>query len=93
MLLMWSVPKLAALFTLPVVLLSAGLAGGSVSTLRAVIMVSVFLSALLLDQKEEVLLLQAFLVSHCFHGKNVPIYAIISCAPWWSSGNNHSKTS
>ena len=54
MLLMWSVPKLAALFTLPVVLLYAGLAGGSVSTLRAVIMVAVFLTALLLDQKEEV---------------------------------------
>ncbi len=53
-LLMWSVPKLAALFTLPVVLLYAGLAGGSVSTLRAVIMVAVFLTALLLDQKEEV---------------------------------------
>ncbi len=53
-LLMWSVPKLAALFTLPVVLLYAGLAGGSVSTLRAVIMVTVFLTALLLDQKEEV---------------------------------------
>ncbi len=53
-LLMWSVPKLAAFFTLPVVLLYAGLAGGSVSTLRAVIMVAVFLTALLLDQKEEV---------------------------------------
>ena len=53
-LLMWSVPKLAALFTLPVVLLYAGLAGGSVSTLRAVIMVAVFLIALLLDKEEEV---------------------------------------
>ncbi len=53
-LLIWTVPKLAAFFTLPVVLLYAGLAGGSVSTLRAVIMVAVFLTALLLDQKEEV---------------------------------------
>ena len=54
-LLMWSVPKLAALFTLPVVLLYAGLAGGSVSTLRAVIMVAVFLTArCCLTKKEEV---------------------------------------
>ncbi len=70
-LLMWSVPKLAALFTLPVVLLYAGLAGGSVSTLRAVIMVTVFLTALLLDQKEEVfrsLALAALLVSLIWPG-------------------------
>ena len=70
-LLMWSVPKLAALFTLPVVLLYAGLAGGSVSTLRAVIMVTVFLTALLLDQKEEVfrsLALAALIVSLLWPG-------------------------
>ncbi len=70
-LLMWSVPKLAALFTLPVVLLYAGLAGGSVSTLRAVIMVAVFLAALLLDQKEEVfrsLALAALVVSLIWPG-------------------------
>ena len=54
LLLMWSVPKQAAFLTLPVVLLYAGLAGGSVSTVRAVIMVAVFLSALLLDKEEEV---------------------------------------
>ena len=53
-LLMWSVPKPAAFLTLPVVLLYAGLAGGSVSTLRAVIMVAVFLIARLLDREEEV---------------------------------------
>ena len=70
-LLRWSVPKLAALFTLPVVLLYAGLAGGSVSTLRAVIMVTIFLSALLLDQKEEVfrsLALAALIVSLIWPG-------------------------
>ncbi len=70
-LLMWSVPKLAALLTLPVVLLYAGLAGGSVSTLRAVIMVTVFLTALLLDQKEEVfrsLALAALIVSLIWPG-------------------------
>ena len=70
-LLMWSVPKLAALCTLPVVLLYAGLAGGSVSTLRAVIMVTVFLTALLLDQKEEVfrsLALAALIVSLIWPG-------------------------
>ncbi len=70
-LLTWSVPKLAALCTLPVVLLYAGLAGGSVSTLRAVIMVTVFLTALLLDQKEEVfrsLALAALVVSLIWPG-------------------------
>ena len=70
-LLMWTLPKLAAFFTIPVVLLYAGLAGGSVSTLRAVIMVSVFLTALLLDQKEEVfrsLALAALLISFLWPG-------------------------
>ena len=70
-LLMWSVPKLAALFTLPVVLLYAGLAGGSVSTLRAVIMVAVFLAARLLDREEEVfrsLALAALIVSLLWPG-------------------------
>ena len=70
-LLMWSVPKLAALFTLPVVLLYAGLAGGSVSTLRAVIMVAVFLTARLLDREEEVfrsLALAALIVSLIWPG-------------------------
>ena len=71
MLLMWSLPKLAALFTLPVVLLYAGLAGGSVSTLRAVIMVAVFLTARLLDREEEVfrsLALAALIVSLIWPG-------------------------
>ena len=70
-LLMWSVPKLAAFFTLPVVLLYAGLAGGSVSTLRAVIMVAVFLTARLLDREGEVfcsLALAALLVSLIWPG-------------------------
>ena len=42
---MWTMPRLAALFTMPVVLMY---------TWRAVIMVFVFLTAILLDQKEEV---------------------------------------
>lgn len=70
-LLMWSVPKLAAFFTLPVVLLYAGIAGGSVSTLRAVIMVAVFLTARLLDREEEVfrsLALAALIVSLIWPG-------------------------
>ena len=71
LLLMWSVPKLAAFLTLPVVLLYAGLAGGSVSTVRAVIMVAVFLAALLLDKEEEVfrsLALAALIVSLIWPG-------------------------
>ena len=75
-LLMWSVPKLAALLTLPVVLLYAGLAGGSVSTLRAVIMVAVFLTALLLDKEEEVfrsLALAALIVSLIWPGSVLDI--------------------
>ena len=71
LLLMWSVPKLAASLTLPVVLLYAGLAGGSVSTLRAVIMVAVFLTARLLDREEEVfrsLALAALIVSLIWPG-------------------------
>ena len=70
-LLMWSVPKLAAFLTLPVVLLYAGLAGGSVSTVRAVIMVAVFLTARLLDKEEEVfrsLALAALIVSLIWPG-------------------------
>ena len=71
LLLMWSVPKLAALLTLPVVLLYAGLAGGSVSTVRAVIMVAVFLIARLLDREEAVfrsLALAALIVSLVWPG-------------------------
>ena len=71
LLLMWSVPKLAAFLTLPVVLLYAGLAGGSVSTVRAVVMVAVFLSALLLDKEEEAfrsLALAALIVSLVWPG-------------------------
>ena len=71
LLLMWSVPKLAAFLTLPVVLLYAGLAGGSVSTVRAVIMVGVFLIARLLDREEAVfrsLALAALIVSLVWPG-------------------------
>ena len=71
LLLMWSVPKLAAFLTLPVVLLYAGLAGGSVSTVRAVIMVAVFLIARLLDKEEEAfrsLALAALIVSLIWPG-------------------------
>ena len=70
-LLMWTMPKLDALLTMPVVLLYAGLAGSSVSTWRAVIMVFVFLTALLLDQKEEVfrsLALAALIISFLWPG-------------------------
>lgn len=49
----WSVPKLAAVLTVPVVLVYAVLAGGSVSTWRAATMACVFLGAILFDQKEE----------------------------------------
>ncbi len=53
LLIAWSVPKLAAVLTVPVVLVYAVLAGGSVSTWRAVTMACVFLGAILFDQKEE----------------------------------------
>lgn len=53
LLIAWSVPKLAAVLTVPVVLVYAVLAGGSVSTWRAATMACVFLGAILFDQKEE----------------------------------------
>ena len=53
LLIAWSVPKLAAVLTVPVMLVYAVLAGGSVSTWRAVTMACVFLGAILFDQKEE----------------------------------------
>ena len=53
LLIAWSVPKLAAVLTVPVVLVYAVLAGGNVSTWRAVTMACVFLGAILFDQKEE----------------------------------------
>ena len=71
LLLMWTVPKLAALLTVPIILLYAGLAGSNVSTWRAVIMVLVFLTALLIDHREEVfrsLALAAFIISLLWPG-------------------------
>lgn len=53
LLIAWSVPKLAAVLTVPVMLVYAVLAGGNVSTWRAVTMACVFLGAILFDQKEE----------------------------------------
>ena len=53
LLIAWLVPKLAAVLTVPVVLVYAVLAGGNVSTWRAVTMACVFLGAILFDQKEE----------------------------------------
>lgn len=67
----WSVPKLAAAGSLPLVLLYAGLAGGRVSTWRAVVMVCVFLTAVLLDQRNEMfrsLALAALLISTLWPG-------------------------
>ena len=97
LLLMWSVPKLAAFLTLPVVLLYAGLAGGSVSTVRAVIMVAVFLSALLLDKEEEVfrsLALAALIASLIWPGAVLDIsfqlsfVAVLAIFPWPASFPN-----
>jgi competence protein ComEC len=71
LLLACSVPKLAALLTIPPVLLYAGLAGGSVATWRAVVMVLVYLLAILLDRQDEVyrsLALAALLISLCWPG-------------------------
>lgn len=53
-LLRWTMPKVAALLTIPPVLLYASLAGGSVATWRATIMALVYLLAILLDRHHEV---------------------------------------
>ena len=53
LLIAWSVPQLAAVLTVPVVLVYAVLAGGNVWTWRAVTMACVFLGAIRFDQKEE----------------------------------------
>ncbi len=71
LLLACSVPKLAALLTIPPVLFYAGLAGGSVATWRAVVMVLVYLLAILLDRQDEVyrsLALAALFISLCWPG-------------------------
>ena len=53
-LLSYTMPKLAALLSVPPVLLYAGLAGGRVATWRALIMVLVYLLAILLGRQREV---------------------------------------
>ncbi len=65
-LLVYSMPQLAALLTMPPVLLYAGLAGGRVSTWRAVITVFVYLLSIVLGRQHEVyrsLALAALLIS------------------------------
>ncbi len=69
LLIAWSVPKSAATLTVPVVLVYAVLAGGSVSTWRAVTMACVFLGAILFDQKEEGM-------------RSLALAALIICSLW-----------
>ncbi len=69
LLIAWSVPKSAAILTVPVVLVYAVLAGGSVSTWRAVTMACVFLGAILFDQKEEGM-------------RSLALAALIICSLW-----------
>lgn len=69
LLIAWSVPKLAAILTVPVVLVYAVLAGGSVPTWRAVTMACVFLGAILFDQKEE-------------GGRSLALAALVICSLW-----------
>lgn len=69
LLIAWSVPKLAATLTVPVVLVYAVLAGGSVPTWRAVTMACVFLGAVLFDQKEEGV-------------RSLAVAALIICSLW-----------
>jgi competence protein ComEC len=71
LLLCFSMPKLAALLTIPLVLVYAGLAGGKVATWRSVIMVLVYLFAILIDRRQEVyrsLALAALLISLLWPG-------------------------
>jgi len=71
LLLRFSMPKLAALLTIPPVLVYAGLAGGKVATWRSVIMVLVYLFAILIDRRQEVyrsLALAALLISLLWPG-------------------------
>ena len=69
LLIAWSVPKSAAILTVPVVLVYAVLAGGSVSTWRAVTMACVFLGAILFDQKKEGV-------------RSLALAALIICSLW-----------
>ena len=76
LLLRFVMPKLAALLTIPPVLLYAGLAGGNVATWRSVVMVLVYLLAILVDRQEEVyrsLALAALLISFLWPGAALEI--------------------
>jgi competence protein ComEC len=71
LLLTWTMPKLAAVLSVPPVLLYASLAGGNVATWRSVVMVLVYLLAILLDRQQEVyrsLALAALLISLIWPG-------------------------
>lgn len=71
LLLRFTMPRLAAFFTIPLVLLYAGLAGGSVATWRSVVMVVVYLLAIIVARQEEVyrsLALAALLISLLWPG-------------------------
>ncbi|HKA53865.1 MAG TPA: DNA internalization-related competence protein ComEC/Rec2 [Candidatus Binatia bacterium] len=71
LLLTWTMPKLAAVLSVPPVLLYASLAGGNVATWRSVVMVLVYLLAVLLDRQQEVyrsLALAALLISLIWPG-------------------------
>jgi competence protein ComEC len=71
LLLTCTMPKLAAVLSVPPVLVYASLAGGNVATWRSVVMVLVYLLALLLDRQQEVyrsLALAALLISLIWPG-------------------------
>jgi competence protein ComEC len=102
LLLRFVMPKLAAVLTIPPVLLYAGLAGGSVATWRSVVMVLVYLCAILLDRRDEVyrsLALAALLISLLWPGAVLDIsfqlsfLSVLSIvlgmkrfSKWWEEG-------
>jgi competence protein ComEC len=101
LLLQFTMPKLAAVLTIPPVLLYASLAGGSVATWRSVVMVLVYLLAILIDRQDEVyrsLALAALLISLIWPGAVLDISFQLSFLSvlsillgmeqfgrWWSS--------
>ncbi len=103
-LLICTMPKLAALLSVPAVLLYAGLAGGRMTVWRAVIMVLVYLAAVLLGRSQEVyrsLALAALIVSIVWPGavfevsfqlSFVAVLAILvglaSFWTWWEKFND-----
>jgi competence protein ComEC len=100
LLLRFSMPKLAALLTIPPVLVYASLAGGKVATWRSTVMVLVYLFAILIDRRQEVyrsLALAALLISLLWPGAVLEIsfqlsfLAVLSIllgmehfSSWWS---------